>query len=457
MRRLSPLSSCLVLATCVACGGTDVIGSLAPAPLGVGAVADVPRSSVETAAAGGATSARTESGAQAVQDADAALPQSDDAGASDLPPGDALCVGATDQSSVCTGARNLAFQHAICSCTDVVGTGNFSTETLGNARSLANVGINQTLTLRIGRRALMDALDGHVDGSLLLGGTGTTPVAGTAEIHGALQSAGKVSFAGSIHVLGDAYSRDLPVGSGSLVIDGDLHHGSQVAAGSPLPLNVTVGGELRADDYAAPVPCACGAGQLPQLARLIAAASRNNDNAVLGLQPDALTSLTVDSTREFSCGRYYFNNVSSLSALHWNISGHVAIFVAGAFAVRGDVALTLAPGAELEIVVGGDLTLGGAARFGDPARPGASRIYVQGQVELSNMGDLPTLARPSSAFGDALFVGNLYAPAATLLVAPHSDVYGSLFVGHLMVLQSLLVHYDPSATAVPATCTGERT
>jgi hypothetical protein len=46
--------------------------------------------------------------------------------------------------------------------------------------------------------------------------------------------------------------------------------------------------------------------------------------------------------------------------------------------------------------------------------------------------------------GESVFVGNLHAPAATLELAPHTDIYGSLFVNQLVVLQSLFVHYDPS-------------
>jgi hypothetical protein len=115
------------------------------------------------------------------------------------------------------------------------------------------------------------------------------------------------------------------------------------------------------------------------------------------------------------------------------------VFVAGDFALRGPLKVTLAPDAELDVLVGGSLLLSADARFGDPARPAAARIYVRGGVELASAGDA-ALPPPSGAAGDAVFVGNLYAPTATLQLAPHSDVYGSLFVKQLLVLQSLLVH-----------------
>jgi hypothetical protein len=87
-----------------------------------------------------------------------------------------------------------------------------------------------------------------------------------------------------------------------------------------------------------------------------------------------------------------------------------------------------------------------SARFGDPERPSASRIYVRGAVELVTADDASV--RPAGpAADDATFVGNLYAPTATLQLAPHTEVYGSLFVRQLLVLQSLLVHYDPWVTS----------
>jgi hypothetical protein len=244
-------------------------------------------------------------------------------------------------------------------------------------------------------------------------------------------------------VAGSTYSRELPRGNGSLKIDGDLHHSGQRGS---LPANVVVAGNLLDDDYVVAPPCACGALSAPEVAALIAAADSGNDDARAQLSSDSLSQLTAARSFTLACGHYYFADVSSLSSLSLQVSGQVVMVVAGDFMVRGDVAVSLAPGAELDLLIGGNLNLSGAARFGDPARPSASRIYVKGSVDLATSADLPALMRPSSASGDALFVGNLYAPSATLQLAPHSDVYGSLFVKQLVVLQSLLVHYDPSVT-----------
>jgi hypothetical protein len=370
-----------------------------------------------------------------------------DAGMESTPPAaiDPLCFRSGLDPSVCESARKLAFGHAVCGCADMLGTGSVSTETLAGASAHADVGTNGSYTLRISRRGTTSDLSGVIDGSLVIGGPGPSTIYGNpAEIHGLLELAGDLVFAGNVHVGGAVFSRDLPRGNGTLQIDGDLHHATQRPA--TLPANVQVTGSVLEDDYVTIPPCACGPINAPELASLIVAAESGNDDTHAQLTPSSLSSLTAARSVSLDCGRYYFNDISSLSSLSVQIAGQVAIFVGGDVSVRGDVAFNLAPDAELDLLIGGNLSLAGAARFGDPARPGASRIYVKGGVELATNADLPALVRPSSASGDALFVGNLYAPAATLQVAPHSDVYGSLFVKQLIVLQSLFVHYDPSVT-----------
>lgn len=453
MLLLTGVCAALVMLGMQACGGVDSIGSVVPVSLvGGGSAGMQPSAAVDSATSSDAGSRLTMPSKPAMGEL---APLAGSGGPRSAPLTDPLCYEDGVDPETCEQTRTLAFGHAICSCGDVLGTGSFSTETVGAAGARADVGVDQSLSLRIGRRNPTGDLAGGVDGSLVLGGTGPAPVGGDAPvISGDLKLAGALNFAGSIQVLGDAYSRELPVGTGTLAIAGDLHHDSQLGAAATLPPNVTVAGKLISEDYASAPPCACAPSAMPEITQMIAAAASGNDNARVGIDPNSLVNLIAARPVEFGCGRYFLSTVSSLAGLQWNVSGHVTVFVFGDVAVKGDVAVTLAPDAQLDLVIGGNLTLDGAARFGDPTRPGASRIYVQGQVQLSSMGDLPTLARPTTAFGESVIVGNLYAPAATLLIAPPTDVYGSLFVGKLLILQNVLVHYDPSVIAQPAACAG---
>ena len=358
---------------------------------------------------------------------------------------DSICLRGGSDTSACEAARELAFGHAVCSCASMLGTGSLSTETLGAITGLAAVGTNGAFTLRISRSSAADAA-GIIDGSLVASGLGPSAVTGIdAEIRGRLELAAGFTFAGDVRVTGPAYSRTYPRGSGSLRIAGDLYHGRP--PGLSLPPNVMVGGTVLEADIRTAPPCACGVASAAELVSAIAAAVSGNDGAREPLELDGLGPVTgTGGSVSLSCGRYSVAKVESPGSLTLLISGKVVIFVVGDFVVHGDVAVSLAPGAELDLVIGGDLRLSGAARFGDADRPAASRVYVRGAVELSTMADAAGLARPSTATGDAVFVGHLYAPAATLELAPRSDVYGSLFVSQLIVLQSLFVHYDPAAT-----------
>jgi hypothetical protein len=454
MRRLISMLWCCSAAL-AACSSVDVIGSFLPRPprdAGVdgpstydASLTATPASTLPDVTPTSVRQSPLQAGA-AADDVrrDASMPL--DAGTPMTPPPaiDGLCLRSGLDPMVCQTTRALAFGHAVCGCSDMLGTGSLSTETLGDATGRAAVGSNQSFTLRIGRRAANQETSGAIDGALVIGGPGPAPISGNAaEIRGPLELAGDLTFAGDVHVSGAAYSRDLPRGNGTLAIDGNLYHYGQR---STLPANVTVGGDVIEDDYVTAPPCACGPLSAPEVAALIAAADSGNDDARAQLSADSLSQLTAAHSVKLDCGHYYFSNVSSLGSLELQVSGQALMVVAGDFMVRGDVSVALAPNAELDLLIGGNLSLSGAARFGDPARPSASRIYVKGGVELTTAADLPALSRPSSAAGDALFVGNLYAPAATLQLTPNTDVYGSLFVKQLVVLQSLLVHYDPSVT-----------
>ena len=91
--------------------------------------------------------------------------------------------------------------------------------------------------------------------------------------------------------------------------------------------------------------------------------------------------------------------------------------------------LGLAPGAELDWFIDGNLTLDPGARIGDPVRPAATRIYVSGDGEIQ----LPGSAETSF---------NLYAPTAAVSVVGGGDVYGSIFARQVSASADLLLHYD---------------
>jgi len=91
----------------------------------------------------------------------------------------------------------------------------------------------------------------------------------------------------------------------------------------------------------------------------------------------------------------------------------------------------LDPDAELDLFVRDNLLITGAALFGDPARPSATRVYVGGTGDVA-------------IAGASAFVGNLYAPSANILIGGLGRVDGALFGKNVIAAGFLDLGYDAS-------------
>ena len=193
---------------------------------------------------------------------------------------------------------------------------------------------------------------------------------------------------------------------------------------------VNVAGERYTEPVDVEAPCACGQGEVLDVAGAVAAAYDDNDNASIGLDPHAVdlaiglgTALTLPS------GRFYVHQVGSLGATQLRIEGKVKLYVGDDFLAGPLFAVTLAPGAELDLFVRDNFALAGAALLGDPRRPAATRIYVGGTGDIA-------------VAGLNAFAGNLYAPSANVLVGGVGKVYGSLFGKNILAAGFLDVGFD---------------
>ena len=135
------------------------------------------------------------------------------------------------------------------------------------------------------------------------------------------------------------------------------------------------------------------------------------------------------------------------ATIHLTASGRVALFVAGDLSTA-DFVVDVPAGSELDLFVGGNVTVRGAFQVGDASNPARARTYVGGSTV--NVGAATTLA------------GNLYAPRAgiTLGGSALTTLYGSMFASSLTASAGLTIHYDeailtPTSTpacASPASC-----
>jgi hypothetical protein len=341
-----------------------------------------------------------------------------------LLPDDEAPVGASCAARVAAET----FTSASCSCedTNIAGylrTRSFRANTGPNAPELlgGSVGVN---------RDYITAGYADVGGSFAVAGTRDVRFAGFLKSGEDLRFEPAFDVAGVVDVARDAFLADTVRAFGRVGIGRDLH--MPEAAGFGGIALVDVGGTQHTEAVSIAPPCACAPQQLIDVAALVRGAETDNDNDKLGLQPSDF-ELVVGVGRELSLpsGRYYLNQIAGVGALTLHVTGKTALFINDDLLATGLFRVDLSDTAELDIFVRDNLVITGAARFGDPARPSATRLYVGGTGDIS-------------IAGASDFVGNLYAPTANVLVGGVGRISGSLFAKNIVAAGFLSVGYDLS-------------
>jgi hypothetical protein len=254
-----------------------------------------------------------------------------------------------------------------------------------------------------------------------------------------------------LDVAQDLASNGPVVSEAEIVVQGSVRAGGRVVASDltvggtfTVPENATieVSGTLDAPDptrapVSVPAPCDCGAGALVDIPAEVEARRFDHDDELAGLEPGSLadTSGQVD----LPCGRYFFDRVNAPSDLTIHATGRVAVFVAGDVAVSGRLSITLAPDAELDLLVAGQLVANEPPEIGAEDRPAAARVYVggSGTVQLGSGGT---------------FYGNLYAPSAELVASGPVEVFGSIFARRIATSGALTAHFDRAVEGAAGEC-----
>jgi hypothetical protein len=125
-------------------------------------------------------------------------------------------------------------------------------------------------------------------------------------------------------------------------------------------------------------------------------------------------------------------------AVNLQVTGRVALFVAGDIAVTQDLRIELAEGAEVDLFVAGNVSIMGAFEIGDADSPARTRVYVGGT----------TLALAANA---TPLAANIYAPNAVLELASNFEMWGSILAGRMQLSGDFALHYDTSVLQVAQT------
>ena len=334
------------------------------------------------------------------------------------------------------------FGFAACICDDLVATGTLTADAYDSRNGPyvagtfgGSLGIN-------GRLASSREID--ISGSLFIAGaggiqTGLAPVS----IQGRLFDQGPLRADGAVLVGGDA-SIGSSVRASSLEIGGVLTIPDADA--------IEVSGDLRAPsilerEVVVPPPCACET--TVDIAAYVNRHHEVNDNARIGLGEDDLGNLEEATRLELPCGRYYVSRISGQGALTLAIEDRAALFVGQDLALQDMLTVELAPGAELDLFIAGQIVASNRLDLGDTSNAARIRIYMGGSGTLQ-------------LDAGATLAGYLYAPHAELSSNGDVELFGALFVRRLAVSGRFRAHYDLAiATAgdlcpeqVPESCEG---
>jgi hypothetical protein len=333
---------------------------------------------------------------------------------------------ALEPSTPCAGALAAStFRYALCSCAPLLLAGDLVTDRLA-------VGPPQMMRVPAAAVGTDDVLlaDGftQIAGALVAAGPKGLTLANTAVVFGNLHSGGPLATMDLLTVGGDAFAAGDVMGR--IDIRGVLHTAPGVIVG---PL-VSASGFVEEPVMVAP-PCGCATPRL-DVPTLVAARSATNDDGAAGLAPDALAGATTPAAIDLPCGQFFLKSIAAPSPLELRVHGRAALFVGGDVKLAAGLTVTLDPGAELDLLIAGDLALD-AGTLGASV-PALMRVWISGAaVDVADGASL-------SAF--------VYAPAATLTAARNLTGSGGVFAQALSLPGDVSLHYDPQILLAGVEC-----
>jgi hypothetical protein len=334
-------------------------------------------------------------------------------------------------SAGCTA--QTTFQWALCSCMDVSLSSTLITDAYDSSMGPyippgapgAGVGIN---------RSYIGSSPATISGALWASDSGgmnpSQDVHVGEELHvgGPLGSSKPITCGKDAFVVGDAQT------SSMITIAQTLHQptGASVSGGVTFASRVF-------DNPTVPPPCDCKAADLLPITTLITAHKTDNENAMIGLLPDALANPPADARLDLPCGRYYLTSIGGSHSVTIVAHGNTALFVDGSVALSGSLYIEVDPTGQLDVLIAGTLQDSMMTIIGSPNYPALSRFYI---------GSTSGFQISQSARLGAFF----YAPYGLVSTSAPLTEYGGIFAGDFQASQAVDIHYDQAVLEVGGNC-----
>jgi len=384
---------------------------------------------------------------------DGGLPPADasDGGPAPADANSAFCQGLgtpiqfpTASGMVCTSALAArGHRFALCSCASLEPPPAAPIHTDSFDSRPGSVAMGRSAAIGVGDLVSSSAdiwSGGALYAATAIGSTGHIETAGSLRTGGPIVLVSANGQVADGHVAGDAYVNGAI--SGTLRIDGLLH---QPAGAGMSPALLPESSIVREAVSVAP-PCDCSS-SFVDLTGAIAASVAHNDDAIVGLDPNALAAETTAINVEVTCGVYVLSAIDAQKSLSFSVHGRALVVVTGDVVIRGGLTVVLDPNAELDLLVGGRLVSSGGNPIGS-ASPARFRIWIAGTASVV-LDDAPTVG------------AIIHAPNAAVGASSGLQISGALLARSVMLGGQLNVHFDeavlssggpcgePAATPVP--------
>lgn len=345
-------------------------------------------------------------------------------------------------TNICSGdVAQQTFRFGVCTCAGLQASSNLFIDGFDSSNGPYNASLPGGDTNAHS--------DGHigVNGQLALAGRLTCM--GSTFVSGGGYSVGNQSYVDvNVYAAGDAVqvnssstiNRNAFV-SGNVTGRYDINSNLYVPMSSTVDPQVSVAGQTIRGPVPAVTPCPCGPGDILDIQSLINFGASFNDNATLaGFASGLWATGTGPSSITLPCGRYYLTNILHPNTLTIRATGRTVLYIDGDLNVGGSLNLTVDPGAEIDVFIGGNLVPGASLDFGSPTQPSAVRTYIAGSGVIS-------------IGANATFGGNLYAPHANLLFSAATDIYGAVFCNQATFGGNAAIHFDTDIRSAGDDCT----
>lgn len=362
-------------------------------------------------------------------------PASDDLAAFCASTGPLLLVGdSVTGVEVCSGhLAERAFRFALCTCERLSLSAPMTTDAFRSSQGLYIPGGGGGSVATNGGVAANDSLT--VGGGLSAGGPDGISLGRGLTVGGGLYSGGPLIGNVSAQVTGDAWVRG-DVGVASLKVEGKLAvPAERVMSGEVTAL------EVRREPVDTVAPCACDAAARLDIQGLIENHARDNHNAAVGLDAATLEGFSGERTLTLPCGRFFLTGIEGQGRLNLVVRERTALFVRDSVTVGERLSVEVVPPGELDLFIGGDVTVAGELQLGTPEAPARVRVYSAGTGSLG-------------ISAGSVLAGNIYAPGAALNLSGNAEVFGSVFVRKIESSGVLALHYDSDVLSLGQACAG---